>query len=236
MSIVEPPVRPPAPVVVYGVSWKTYRKLRDEPENMHLRMTFDQGRLELMSPSKMHERVAYLLGRMVDLWTEVNDIALQGCRTMTFQRQDLARGLEPDNCFYIQNEPVVRQREELDLTRDPPPDLVIEVDLTSPSRRRLPMYQALGVPEVWVWRADALTVHVLSPSGSYEAQSASAAAKRVARNVAVPRPSGRYAAQPRQFLSRFGPRSFTRGRGCRFRPASSLPDIGSLRTPTLGRR
>jgi Uma2 family endonuclease len=80
--------------------------------------------------------------------------------------------LEPDNCFYLQNEPVVRDREELDLTRDPP--LVIEVDITAPSRRRLPLYQALGVPEVWVWRADALTVHVLAPSGVYESRSASA--------------------------------------------------------------
>jgi Uma2 family endonuclease len=174
MSIVEPPVRPPAPVVVHGVTWKTYRKLRDEPANLHLRMTFDQGRLELMSPSKMHERVAYLLGRMVDAWTEEHDIALQGCGTVTFQREDLSRGLEPDNCFYIQNEPLVRGRDDLDLTRDPPPDLVIEVDITSPSRRRLPMYQALGVPEVWVWRSDALTVHLLSPSGSYEARNASA--------------------------------------------------------------
>jgi Uma2 family endonuclease len=174
MSIVEPPIRPPGPVVVYGVTWDTYCRLRDEPDNMHLRMTFDRGRLELMSPSKLHERVAYLLGRMVNAWTEEMDIDLQGCGTVTFQRADLARGLEPDNCFYIQNESLVRGRDELDLTRDPPPDLVIEVDIASPSRRRLPLYEALGVPEVWVWRGDAVTIHVLSNAGSYEARDDSA--------------------------------------------------------------
>jgi Uma2 family endonuclease len=82
--------------------------------------------------------------------------------------------LEPDQCFYIENEPLVRGRDELDLTHDPPPDLVIEVDITSPSRRRLPLYQALKVPEVWVWRADALTVYVLAKNGIYEERSESA--------------------------------------------------------------
>jgi Uma2 family endonuclease len=168
MSIVEYPVPPPPAILVHGVDWETYRALREDPENLHLRMTFDKGRLEFMSPSKLHERVAILLAQMVFAWTDEKNIDRQGCGTVTFQREDLAHGLEPDQCFYIANEPLVRGRDELDLTRDPPPDLVIEVDITSPSRRRLPLYQALGVPEVWVWRADMLTVYVLSKSGVYE--------------------------------------------------------------------
>jgi Uma2 family endonuclease len=174
MSTVESPVQSPPTIAIHGVTWAIYHRLRDEPENMHLRMTFDQGRLELMSPSKLHERVAYLLGRMVDAWTEARNIDIQGCGTVTFQSKDLARGLEPDNCFYIANEPLVRGQDELDLARDPPPDLVIEVDITAPSRRRIPIYQVLGVPEVWVWREESLAVHVLSAAGTYEARSKSA--------------------------------------------------------------
>jgi Uma2 family endonuclease len=145
MSIVEPPPLLPPPVTLHGVTWRGYLKLREKPENAHLRMTYDQGRLDLMSPSKLHERVARLLGHMVFAWCEENNVGLQDCGAVTFQHEDLARGLEPDNCFYIQNEPLVRGRDELDLKSDPPPDLVIEVDITSPSRRRLPMYQALAV-------------------------------------------------------------------------------------------
>jgi Uma2 family endonuclease len=73
----------------------------------------------------------------------------------------------------LQNEAAVRERDELDLERDPPPDLVVEVDLTSPSRGRLPLYQEIGVSEVWIWRADELTVHVLTNAGVYEERSAS---------------------------------------------------------------
>jgi Uma2 family endonuclease len=170
MSIVESPLPPPPSIVVHDVKWETYRALREESASRHVRMTFDRGRLEFMSPSKLHERVAILLAQMVVAWTDAKNIDRQGCGTVTFQREDLARGLEPDQCFYLANEPLVRGRDELDLTRDPPPDLVIEVDITSPSRGRLPIYQDLGVPELWVWRADLLTVHVLSENGVYEEQ------------------------------------------------------------------
>jgi Uma2 family endonuclease len=173
MSIVESPVRMPALLALHGVTWETYCRLRDEPENLHLRMTFDNGRLDLISPSKLHERIACLLAQMIVAWTEVKGIDRQSCGTVTFQRAGLARGLEPDQCFYLQNEPEVRGRDELDLDRDPPPDLVVEVDITSPSRGRLPLYQALRVPEVWVWRDESLTVFVLSATGVYEARSES---------------------------------------------------------------
>lgn len=146
MSIVESPLRAPPTIVVHGVPWETYRALREKPDNLHLQMTYDRGRLELMSPSKLHGRVAILLAQMVIAWTDEKNIDRQGCGTVTFQRDDLSRGLEPDQCFYIENELQVRGREELDLMHDPPPDLVIEVDITSPSRRRLPLYQALRVP------------------------------------------------------------------------------------------
>jgi Uma2 family endonuclease len=108
-----------------GVSWDDYVRLRGIPESRNVRMTYDEGSLELMSPSKLHERIAELLGRLIAAWTEESTVPVQGCGTMTFQREDRQKGLEPDKCYYVQHLPDVRNREELDLTIDPPPDLVI---------------------------------------------------------------------------------------------------------------
>jgi Uma2 family endonuclease len=150
-----------------NTSWQVYSELRLCPDNDHVRMTFDRGDLELMSPSKPHERLGYLIGRCIDTWTLARHIAMQGCRSTTFRREDLQRGLEPDNCYYIAHEAVVREREEVDLTIDPPPDLVIEVDIRSHSIDRLSIYAALGVPEVWRWEDDKLYVYVLSSTGDF---------------------------------------------------------------------
>jgi Uma2 family endonuclease len=130
-------------------------------------MTYLDGVLELMSPSKLHERIARLLNRLIAAWTEERGIAIQSCGSMTFQRGDLKRGLEPDECYYIRHEAEVRGREELDLSLDPPPDLVVEVDVSSPSRNRLPLYDVLNVPEVWLWRESNLRFLILDETGVY---------------------------------------------------------------------
>ena len=150
-----------------GVAWEDYVRLRDIPESRNVRMTYDEGSLELMSPSKLHERIAELLGRFVAAWTEERGIAVQGCGATTFGREDLQKGLEPDKCYYIQHVEAVRDRDELDLAVDPPPDLVIEVDITSPSRHRFPVYARLGVPELWLWRNDQLRWFCLGDDGHY---------------------------------------------------------------------
>ena len=150
-----------------NVPWGVYQTLRSEAENRHVRMTYDRGFLEMRSPLKRHERVAYLIGRLIDAWTEERGLGVQGCRTTTFQRQDLERGLEPDNCYYIEHEPQVRARDELDLSIDPPPDLIVEVDVSSSSLVRLPSFAAMGVPEVWRWRDERIEIYRLA-GGSYE--------------------------------------------------------------------
>src|SRR5579863_7725005 len=94
-----------------NVTWQQYVALRDSAEHEHERMTYDRGRLELMSQSRLHERVSYLIGRCVDVWTEEQRIAVASCRSTTFRRQDLLRGLEPDNCYYIEHEAAVRDRD-----------------------------------------------------------------------------------------------------------------------------
>ncbi len=149
------------------VPWEDYVRLRDIPASRNVRMTYDEGSLELMSPSKLHERIAELLGRLIAAWTEERAIPVHGCGTTTFRREDRQKGLEPDKCYYIQHLAEVRDREQLDLTMDPPPDLVIEVDVTSPSRRRFPIYARLGVPEVWLWQDGRLRFFLLNETGRY---------------------------------------------------------------------
>jgi Uma2 family endonuclease len=141
-------------IFLSGVSWNTYQSLRNAEENDHLRMIYDRGALEIMSPSSKHELISYLIGRMVDQWTLHLEIDIRSGRNTTFRRKDLERGLEPDNCYWITHELQMRSKDKVDLRRDPPPDLVLEVDVTWSTIPKLPIYAALGVPEVWHWNDD----------------------------------------------------------------------------------
>jgi Uma2 family endonuclease len=171
MATVEQP-RVEQSVVLHGVSWQPYLKLRDAPDDEHVRMTYDRGELELMSPSKIHERYAYLIARLIDAWTEERGIDIQGCRTMTCKREDLDRGFEADNCYYISNEALMRNKEELDLATDPPPDLAIEIHLGH-GRKKLTTYAAFRVPEVWWFDGQTMRVFVLGADECYEERQAS---------------------------------------------------------------
>jgi Uma2 family endonuclease len=157
-------------IVLHGVPWDTYQTLRNADENYHLRMTYDRGALEIVSPSRKHESISYVLGRMIDQWTLRHKIHIAAGRNTTFSRKDLERGLEPDNCYWITHEREIRRKDNVDLRFDPPPDLVLEVDVTSSSIPKIPIYAALGVPEVWHWNDDdKLEVIRLSSSGDYRA-------------------------------------------------------------------
>ncbi len=144
------------------VTWQTYCDLRDAPRNRHVRMTFDQGRLYLMSPSRLHERIAELLGRLIATYTEVESIPILSGGSTTMRDKLRKRGLEPDKCYYIQNEAVARVSDVYDALTHAPPDLAIEVDVTSMSTVRMPIYAALAVPEVWRWIDDQIEIHCLT--------------------------------------------------------------------------
>jgi Uma2 family endonuclease len=94
--------------------------------------------------------------------------------SMTFKRQDLQQGFEPDSSFYIQNEERVRDRTQIDLTVDPPPDLVIEIEITRPAIAKLPIYAAMGVPEIWRWDGERITILQLASSEYDEAPASTA--------------------------------------------------------------
>jgi Uma2 family endonuclease len=168
-----------------GVSWDTYQALRDAEENYHLRMTYDHGVLEVVSPSRKHEQVSYLIGRMIDQWSLRHKIHIGAGRNTTFSRKDLEQGLEPDNCYWIRNEEIMRGKDDVDLRIDPPPDLVLEVDVTRSLIPKLPIYAALGVSEVWHWKFESLEALRLDANGQYQARKGSIELRRFPLDLAA---------------------------------------------------
>ncbi len=114
-----------------------------------------------MTPLAPHQGYKEVIGRFVQTLTEESNLEVRSLGSLTCKREDLARGLEPDQCYYIQNERIVRELEQIDLNQDPPPDLAIEIDITSSSINRLDLYAALGVPEVWRYEGQKLTIYQL---------------------------------------------------------------------------
>ena len=154
-------------VVLSGISWQLYEQLRDNAENGRVRMAYDKGRLELMSPSPDHEAIRILIGKMIAALTEELGIPLRSLGSTTWRSKDLAKGLEADECYYILNHLRVCRRRHVDLSVDPPPDLAIETEVSRSVVRRLRIYAALGTPEIWRWRKSGLIAYALGEDGKY---------------------------------------------------------------------
>ncbi len=159
--------------VLHEVSWKLYRKLRKMPENCNIRMTYDRGELEIMSPSPLHEWIATLLGNLITVWTTELNIPMRSCRTMTIRRAVLKRGFEPDNCYYVQHEPQVWDKKKLNFKTDPPPDLAIEVEVSRKLSNKTQIYAAFRVPELWCCDGNTLKILELREDGEYGARETS---------------------------------------------------------------
>lgn len=145
-------------VLLQNIAWETFEALIDDLEcQPSKRLTYDNGMLEIWMPKPPHESYKRWLGRIVEILTEELEIEIRSLSSCTWRRPDLAKGVEADECYYVQNEAVIRHRMDIDLAFDPPPDLAIEIDITSLSLPRLPIYQALGVTEVWRFDGELLT-------------------------------------------------------------------------------
>lgn len=146
-------------VVLRDVSWRTYESLlEDLADRSSPRLTYDRGTLEIMSPTKQHEKFNRALALLVDTACDELGLDVESLGSTTFRREDLQRGFEPDSCFYFANAGLIRSREKIDLSVDPPPELVIEIDITSSSLPKDSIYANLGVPEVW--RYDGRTLRI----------------------------------------------------------------------------
>ena len=154
-------------IALSGITWELYEQLRENEENWHVRMTYDNGRLELMSPSPDHEAIKRWIGRLIEAFTEEMNVPCRSLSGTTWKRPELAKGLEADECYYILNHHRVCRRRKVDLTVDPPPDLAVETEISRSVVPRLRIYAALGVPEIWRWRKNGLTAYSLGPDGKY---------------------------------------------------------------------
>jgi Uma2 family endonuclease len=149
-------------MLLTNVSWKDYVLMRDLFDGPGVRMTYVNGRLELMTVSPEHELWKTNLARLLELFAYIFVLDLRGYGSTTFKAEAAERGAEPDECYLLGKK----------LARAP--EIVIEVIRTSPLLDKLAVYLALGVQEVWVYRARAITVHVLdAAAGRYVARSSS---------------------------------------------------------------
>jgi Uma2 family endonuclease len=153
--------------VLHNISWQTFEALlKDTGEDRGSRFAYDCGTLEIMTPLFEHENPKIQLDRFIVALAEELEIEIKSAGSTTLKRKIENRGIEPDNCYYIQNELAVRGRQELDLETDPPPDLAIEIDITSSSVNKFGIYSALGVPELWRYNGRVLKFYQLT-EGQY---------------------------------------------------------------------
>ncbi len=148
-------------VVLEGVSWQTFKALlADIGDSRASRIAYDRGILEIRMPLQQHEVPKGLLESFIEAIADELEIEAMKLGALLLEREDLTRAVEPDSCFYIQNEPIVRSK-NIQLPDDPPPDVVIESDYTSSSLNKFSIYAALGVPELWRYRQKTLEVYHL---------------------------------------------------------------------------
>jgi Uma2 family endonuclease len=155
-------VPPGQRLLLRDVTWQEFETILDElGDHRGSRLAYDNGTLEMMRPLPEHEDDKEIIGDLIKALLEELDIEFRSLGSTTFKKQQ-TQGLEPDQCFYIQNEAAIRGKKRLDLAVDPPPDLAIEIDVTS--RTHPSLYEALGVPELWQFDQGKLQINVLKGS------------------------------------------------------------------------
>ncbi|NJK35940.1 MAG: Uma2 family endonuclease [Oscillatoriales cyanobacterium SM2_2_1] len=132
----------------HNVTWQTYQELTRLLGDRSVQVSFDGDTLEMVIPLEFHEFVSAMFETLVRILVLELGLNIKTMRSTTLNREDLPRGAEPDNAYYIQNQPLVKGR-NIDLSNDPPPDLVVEIGITHTDLKKLELYAALGVPEIW---------------------------------------------------------------------------------------
>lgn len=142
-------------VTLHNITWQGYQAmLQALPERRAARLTYDRGKLEIVMPLETHEQGCELIGLFIRILVVEMGLKLKSLRSTRLEREDIDRGAEPDNAYYIQNQPQVAGR-LIDLSVDPPPDLVVEVDISNTDIDKNQFYASMGVPELW--RFDGMT-------------------------------------------------------------------------------
>lgn len=164
-------VPPGSQLLIKEINWKIYEQiLEDLGDDRGTRVNYSQGVLEIMNPLPEHEDDKVMIGDFVKVILEELDLEFRSLGSTTFKSEAMNQGIEADDCFYIENEAKIRGKKRIDLSIDPPPDLAIEIDLTS--RTKLTNYQVLRVKEVWRFDGKTLLINVLE-EGEYISSSVS---------------------------------------------------------------
>ena len=162
---------PGGTLVMTGVSWEAYEALLSQlGEGYAARVNYDRGKLEIMSPSAKHEKYKDLTLGFADVIADVMDYDLESFGSTTFKSQKLARGSEPDTCFYLENAASVTGKRTIDLAVDPPPDIAVEVDISHNSFGKFAFYADIGVPEIWRCDEQGVEIYHLIERRYVEAQ------------------------------------------------------------------
>ena len=147
--------------VLRGLSWDAYVQLMDElPQSRGSRLTYDNGILEITVPLEVHEFSGRLIERFITTLVELMGLRIKTMGSTTMKYPKLRKGAEPDNAYYIQNQPLVKGR-DVDFSQDPPPDLVVEIDITHTDIEKNAFYSSLGVPEFWRFNGKVLRIYQL---------------------------------------------------------------------------
>ena len=155
-------------LLLKNVDWSDLEALDRVVEGRGIHAAFDRGQLELFMVGLEHEYLKYALGAMVDVLCEERDVPFEACESVTLLREDLQRRAEADKSFFFgDHAELMRGKSRLVLGIDPPPDLLIEIDVSHSSLDRMAIYAALGSPEVWRWHRDEVTFHQLQHEGTY---------------------------------------------------------------------
>jgi len=153
--------------LIQDVSWDFYKRFCEEIGERPLRLSYTDGDLEIMITKSPHEFYKKMLAKLVECILLERNIPVRSGGSMTFQRDDLEKGFEPDECWWIANESAVRMKMEFDFQHDPPPDLAIEIEISHSLVNRIGIFAALKVPEIWRFNGETLRFCILQDDGTY---------------------------------------------------------------------
>jgi len=178
-------VPPGQRVELQDITWREFESILEElGEHRAARIAYDNGLLEIMAPLPVHEDDKEIIGDLIKALLEELDIEFRSLGSTTYKSEAMLKGIEPDQCFYIQNEQAIRGKKRLDLSINPPPDLALEIDVTSRTHRSI--YAALRVPELWRFENGTLQINILRQD-CYEESPESSIFPNLPLSEAIPR-------------------------------------------------
>jgi Uma2 family endonuclease len=159
-------------LVIHDVAWNEYEQLLHDLERWPgMRVSYNKGRLEIVSPSKKHEKIKSFIHDLVAVFCEEKQVRMENLGAATFRREPDAHGVEPDVCFYVTNLDRIIGVDDMDSTPDPPPDVAVEIDISNDSKTKFEIYAGLKVPEIWIYSHGRMQIHQLAGDDYLEIQS-----------------------------------------------------------------